>query len=48
VLGEVGVAGVVEGGGERPGEPDALVELADAALRSRPGRCFQWSFRLPV
>jgi hypothetical protein len=29
VLGEVGVAGVVEGVGEGPGEPDALVELAD-------------------
>ena len=29
VLGEVGVAGVVQGVGEGPGEPDALVELAD-------------------
>jgi hypothetical protein len=29
VLGEVGVAGVVEGVGEGMGEPDALVELAD-------------------
>jgi hypothetical protein len=29
VLGEVGVAGVVEGAGEGPGEPDAPIELAD-------------------
>jgi hypothetical protein len=29
VLGEVGVAGVVEGVGGGPGEPDALIELAD-------------------
>jgi hypothetical protein len=29
VLHEVGVAGVVEGSGEGPGEPEALVELAD-------------------
>jgi hypothetical protein len=29
VLGEVRVAGVVEGFAEGPGEPDALVELAD-------------------
>src|SRR5262249_55346783 len=29
VRGEMGVAGVVEGGGEGPGEPNALVELAD-------------------
>jgi hypothetical protein len=29
VLGEVGVAGVVQGIGEGPGEPDALVEPAD-------------------
>jgi hypothetical protein len=29
VLGEVGVAGVIEGVGEGTGEPDALVELAD-------------------
>ena len=29
VLGQVGVAGIIEGRGEGPGEPDALVELAD-------------------
>jgi hypothetical protein len=29
VLGEVGVTGVIERLGKRPGEPDALVELAD-------------------
>ena len=29
VLGPLGVAGVVEGVGEGPGEPEALVELAD-------------------
>ena len=29
VLGQVGVAGVVESIGERPREADALVELAD-------------------
>ena len=29
MLGEVGVAGLVEGIGERPGQADALVELAD-------------------
>jgi hypothetical protein len=29
VLSEVGVAGVIEGFGKGPGEPDALVELAD-------------------
>src|SRR5262245_64004333 len=29
VLGQAGVAGVVEGVGEGPGEADALVELAD-------------------
>jgi hypothetical protein len=34
MLGEVGVAGVVQGLGEGPGEPDVLVELAD---REQPG-----------
>ena len=34
VFGEAGVAGVPEGVGEGPGEPDALVELAD---REQPG-----------
>jgi hypothetical protein len=29
VLGQLGVAGVVEGVGEGPGEPDAPIELAD-------------------
>jgi hypothetical protein len=29
VLGEVGVAGVVQGPGDCPGQADALVELAD-------------------
>jgi hypothetical protein len=29
VLGKVEVAGIVEGGGEGPGQPDALVELVD-------------------
>jgi hypothetical protein len=29
VLGQVRVAGVIEGVGEGPGEPDALIELAD-------------------
>jgi hypothetical protein len=29
VLGQLGVAGVVEGVGEGPGEPEALVELAE-------------------
>jgi hypothetical protein len=49
VLGEVGGAGVVQGGGESPGEPDKLVELANGQepgvageltrLRLRPTRC---------
>jgi hypothetical protein len=34
VLGEVRIAGIVEGAGEAPGEPDALLELAD---REQPG-----------
>jgi hypothetical protein len=34
VLGEAGVAGVVQGVGEGPGEPDALIEPAD---REQPG-----------
>jgi hypothetical protein len=34
VFGEVGVAGVVQGIREGPGEADALVELAD---REQPG-----------
>jgi hypothetical protein len=29
MLGKVGVAGVVEGFGKGPGQPDALVKLAD-------------------
>jgi hypothetical protein len=34
VLGEVGVAGVVEGAGVGPGEPDALIELMGSSPAS--------------
>jgi hypothetical protein len=42
VLRKVGVAGVVEGVGESPGEPDALVELAEG---EQPGVAGQLSRR---
>ena len=37
VLGEVGVAGVVQGLGQAPGERDALIELADRQEPGLPG-----------